>query len=99
MSSFRKKGRPLSREEQTYADDTLLIVACEDRYAPEQYFKMLPNQRVKVLTLPTLDDRSSPKAVLDRLHQFEKGADPLIPLKIEGFRANIARFRDLFKIS
>ena len=75
MSSFRKKGRPLSREEQTYADDTLLVVACEDRYAPEQYFKLLPNERLKVITLPTRDKRSNPTAILERLHQFKQEHD------------------------
>ena len=74
MSRFRKP-RPISREEQTYADDTLLVVACEDHYAPEQYFKLLPNQRVKVKTLPAVDDRSDPKSVLQRLDEFIREYD------------------------
>ncbi len=75
MSSFRRKPRPLSREEQTYRDDTLLVVACEDRYAPAQYFSFLPNERVKILPLPTLDTRSNPTDILNRLLTFQQEHD------------------------
>ncbi len=75
MTSFRKKKRPLSREEKTYADDRLIIVACEDRYAPAQYFDLLPNQRIKVKTLATEDGRSNPQAIFDRLTAYKDEFD------------------------
>jgi hypothetical protein len=61
------KPRPLVRETATFRDDRLFIVACEDTYAPKQYFDIFEIPRVQIHVVPTEDGRSSPQHVLDRL--------------------------------
>lgn len=65
------KPRPLVRETATFRDDRLFIVACEDTYAPKQYFDIFEIPRVQIHVVPTEDGRSSPQHVLDRLLNFE----------------------------
>jgi hypothetical protein len=65
------KARPLVRETATFRDDRLFIVACEDTYAPKQYFDLFEIPRVQIHVVPTLDGRSSPPHVLERLLSFE----------------------------
>ena len=65
------KPRPLVRETATFRDDRLFIVACEDTYAPKQYFDLFEIPRVQIHVVPTLDGRSSPQHVLGRLLNFE----------------------------
>ena len=65
------KARPLVRETATYRDDRLFIVACEDTYAPKQYFDLFEIPRVQIHVVPTVDGRSSPQYVLERLLDFE----------------------------
>lgn len=62
-----KKHRPLTREEKPFRDARLFIIATEDRYAPQEYFRLFKNPRVKVQVLPTEDTRSAPDHVLKRL--------------------------------
>ena len=38
MSLTRRKARPLKRDGTRLRDDRLFIVACDDTYAPKQYF-------------------------------------------------------------
>ena len=38
MSLVARKPRPLTRDATTFRDDRLFIVACDDIYAPKQYF-------------------------------------------------------------
>jgi hypothetical protein len=59
--------RPLVRETATYRDDRLFIVACEDTYAPKQYFEFFEIPRVQIHVVPTVGGLSSPRHVLDRL--------------------------------
>lgn len=63
--------RPLVRETATFRDDRLFIVACEDTYAPQQYFEFFKIPRVQIHVVPTRDGRSSPPHVLERLLEIE----------------------------
>ena len=65
------KPRPLVRDAATYRDDRLLIVACEDTYAPKQYFDLFQIPRVQIHVAPSEGGRSSPSHVLERLLGFE----------------------------
>ncbi len=70
-----RKPRPLIRETATFRDDRLFIVACEDTYAPKQYFDLVQIPRVQVHVVPTEGGRSSPSHVLERLLAFEHAED------------------------
>lgn len=63
--------RPLVRETATFRDDRLFIVACEDTYAPKQYFEFFEIPRVQIHVVATEDGRSSPPHVLERLLAIE----------------------------
>lgn len=63
--------RPLVRETATFRDDRLFIVACEDTYAPQQYFEFFQITRIQIHIVPTEDGRSSPSHVLERLLAIE----------------------------
>lgn len=77
--SAGRKPRPLGRDNRTFLDDRLFVIATEDRYAAKQYFDILSahlrSSRIKTHVLPTEDCRSSPKHVLDRLIEFERRHD------------------------
>ncbi len=66
--------RPLVRDTATFRDDRLFIVACEDTYAPQQYFEFFEIPRVQIHVVPTEDGRSSPQHVLERLLVIEHAA-------------------------
>ncbi|WP_316682556.1 RloB family protein [Ralstonia flaminis] len=51
------------------------MVACDDRYAPSQYFSFFEIERVKVFVVPTEDGTSSAPHVLDRLLRFDLDSD------------------------
>lgn len=72
---IQRKPRPLTRDESTFRDDRLFIVACDDRYAPKQYFDAFRISRVKIHVVPTEDGTSSAEHVLRRLLEitFEEG--------------------------
>ena len=70
MNLRHRKPRPLKREDKTYRDDLLFIIATEVTYAPEQYFSNFHNPRVHVQILPTEGGHSSPEHVLQRLDRF-----------------------------
>ena len=69
------KPRPLDRDGGVVRDASLVIIASEDRYAVKQYFDRFRPRRVQFRVLETLDGRSSPEDVLDRLKDFEKEFD------------------------
>lgn len=71
MSMLNRKPRPLTREVQDYRDDRLFIVACDDTYAPEQYFGFFSLTRVKIHVVPTVDGTSHAEHVLNRLMSYE----------------------------
>ena len=71
----RKKPRQLSREERTYRDDRLFIIASEDTHVAAQYFALFRNSRIKVRVLPTKDGLSAPEHVLARLDTYKAEFD------------------------
>ena len=75
MSLIQRKARPLQRDAESLRDDRLFIVACDDTFAPEQYFGFLKLIRVKVHVVPTVDGTSAAKHVLDRLLEFQHEED------------------------
>lgn len=75
MSLVKRKARPLSRDAAGLRDDRLFIVACDDTFAPKQYFDFFRFTRVKIHVVPTTDGTSAAAHVLDRLLQFEHDPD------------------------
>lgn len=73
--SSRRKPRPLNRDKQTYRDDRLYIIACDDTYAPKQYFGAYEahflRSRLQVYVIPTTDGTSSAAHVVNRLIEME----------------------------
>jgi hypothetical protein len=67
MSLVQRKARPLTRGSGSLRDDRLFIVACDDTYAPKQYFDRFQLTRVKIHVEPTVDGTSSGPHVLQRL--------------------------------
>jgi hypothetical protein len=72
MVLVARKPRPLKRDRKTFRDDRLFIVACDDTYAPKQYFESFKISRVHVYVVPTEDGTSSAPHVLQRLMGFER---------------------------
>jgi len=72
MNLRRRKPRPLSREDKTFRDDRLFVIATEDTYSPDRYFRIFHNPRIKVRVLPTEAGFSASSHVLDRLDAFAK---------------------------
>jgi hypothetical protein len=70
MGLITRKRRPLDRDQQTFRDDRLFIVACDDTYAPKQYFESFKISRIHVHVVPTNDGTSSAPHVLERLKGF-----------------------------
>jgi hypothetical protein len=58
MSLIQRKPRPLNRDVADFRDDRLFIVACDDTYAPKQYFSFFNITRVQVHVVPTEDNSS-----------------------------------------
>lgn len=75
MSLFQRKARPLKRDDTSLRDDRLFIVACDDTYAPKQYFEFFKIPRVQVHVVPTVNGTSAAHHVLERLLQFEHEED------------------------
>jgi len=74
MSLFPLKPRPIPTRDKDPArlrDDRLFIVACDDTFAPKQYFNFLKLNRVRIHVVPTEKCDSVAAAVLERLLQFE----------------------------
>lgn len=71
MSLVQRKPRPLARDRESLRDDRLFIVACDDTYAPRQYFEFYRVPRVQVHVVPTIDGTSVAEHVLTRLLGFE----------------------------
>jgi hypothetical protein len=64
------KARPLVRGDGTRRDDRLFLVACDDTYAPKQYFSSLRLSRVQIHVVETDDSKSAAVHVLERLKRF-----------------------------
>ena len=65
-----RKARPLPRDKSTFRDDRLFLVACDDTYAPKQYFDFFELTRIKVFVVPTEDTTSHAAQVLNRLEKY-----------------------------
>jgi hypothetical protein len=75
MSLTQRKPRPLVRDAVSLRDDRLFIIACDDTYAPKQYFKFFRITRVQVHVIPTTDGTSAAQHVLERLLAIDHEAD------------------------
>lgn len=75
MSLVQRQARPLNRDATTFRDDRLFIIACDDTFAPKQYFDFFQITRVQVHVVPTVDGTSAASHVLDRLLKFDHDAD------------------------
>jgi hypothetical protein len=75
MSLFQRKPRPLARDAATYRDDRLFIIACDDTFAPKQYFATLKLPRIQIHVVETTDGTSVATHVLKRLLEYEYGDD------------------------
>jgi len=71
VSPIHRKPRPLKRDADSLRDDRLFIVACDDTYAPKQYFDFFKITRVQVHVVPTEDGTSAAEHVLERLRNIE----------------------------
>lgn len=67
-----RKKRPLDREAKHVRDASLVVIASEDRYAVRQYFDFFESTRIQFRVLETLDGKSSPEHVLERLNEYIK---------------------------
>jgi hypothetical protein len=67
------KPRPLNRDAGSLRDDRLFIVACDDTYAPKQYFNFfrLPRVQVHVVETPKDENKCHAIDVLQRLEGIE----------------------------
>ena len=70
MSLNQRHPRPLTRDDASLRDDRLFIVACDDTYAPKQYFDFFRLPRVQVYVVGTRDGSCAASDVLDRLLLF-----------------------------
>jgi len=63
-----RKPRPFARKEEDFRDASLILVACDDTYAPQQYFGFFDNllKRVRVVVKP--HDTGVSYNTLDVLH-------------------------------
>lgn len=87
MSSIQRKHRPLSRDKDSFRDDRLFIVACDDTYAPKQYFDFFRLTRVQVYVVATDDGTSAAQHVLRRLLSYdrEEGDELWLLLDVDHF--------------
>lgn len=69
------KPRPLARGEGTLRDDRLFLVACDDTYAPKQYFSFLRLSRVQIHVVERADNKSVAVHVLELLKEFKVEPD------------------------
>lgn len=75
MSLTQRKPRPIKRDLGSLRDDRLFIIACDDTYAPKQYFEFFNIPRVQVHVVETTGGTSSARHVLDRLLQYERSRE------------------------
>lgn len=101
MSLIQRKPRPLNRDIQQFRDDRLFIIACDDTYAPKQYFDFFRIPRIQVHVVQTEDGTSAATHVLDRLLriEFEEGDERWLVLDIDhcGKGPHLRSFLDALK--
>jgi hypothetical protein len=75
MGLLHRKPKPLSPEEKSYRDDTLIVVVTEDTYAPDQYFAFIKARRVRVKVAACIQGHSSPLAILESARALRSDKD------------------------
>lgn len=75
MTLIPRQPRPLTRDSASLRDDRLFIVACDDTFAPKQYFDFFRLPRVQVHIVPTPDGSSAASHVLARLLRVDHEED------------------------
>ena len=75
MGLIQRTTRPLTRDADSFRDDRLFILACDDTYAPKQYFDFFRITRVQVHVIETTDGTSSAPHVLERLEAIDHDDD------------------------
>jgi hypothetical protein len=83
MSLIQRQPRPLIRDSKSLRDDRLFIIACDDTYAPKQYFGFFRLTRVQVHVIPTTAGDSAAKHVLERLLKTECDDDDQLWLMLD----------------
>jgi hypothetical protein len=95
------RPRPLPRDKDGLRDDKLFIVACDDTYAPKQYFSFFNFSRLRVYVAETTDNNCHAQAVLDRLLRikFEDGDERWLLLDTDHYVQNshIKQFKAVLK--
>lgn len=71
MTLINIKPRPIERSERALRDDRLFIIACDDTYAPKQYFNFIKLARVQVHVIPAVPGAHSAEHVLQELLKYE----------------------------
>lgn len=71
---YRKK-RPLNRDREHFKDTKLFIIATEGSDTEKQYFEIFNSTRVQVIIVESINGRSAPQYVLDRLVEISKEFD------------------------
>lgn len=67
MALTNRKKRSLTRGDGGFRDDRLFFIACDDTYAPKQYFDFFCFSRVQVYVVPAQDGHSTAKGALAAL--------------------------------
>ena len=75
MALLKRVRRPIRRHEGALRDDRLFVIACDDTYAPKQYFDAFQLPRIQIHVVPTVDGGSVARHVLGRLAQVEVDPD------------------------
>ena len=75
MTLIPREPRPLTRDSATLRDTRLFIVACDDTFAPKQYFNFFRLTRVQIHVVETPDGTSAALHVLNRLARFDHDED------------------------
>ena len=70
-----RKPRPLKRDSDSLRDDRLFIIACDDTYAPKQYFAIFQIPRVRIHVVPCDNRKSYVSHVLTELLKFDHEPD------------------------
>ncbi|MBN73107.1 MAG: hypothetical protein CME32_27950 [Gimesia sp.] len=65
-----RRKRPLNRNTDPVRDTKLVVIASEDRYAVRQYFELFRSNRIQFKCLETIDGKSAPEHVLQRLNDY-----------------------------
>lgn len=78
MSLISRQLRPLGRDRRPdrFRDDRIFLVACDDRYAPKQYFDFFKLSRVTILVAAAEDNLSAPRHALERLRRKRDSMNP-----------------------